>query len=76
MARQKATRESTQTTRDMAGNSGSMAHSVQAMLRSNRRVGGDGRRIPMTAPKMPTLLESCHEYGVQTWLRPTRKPLP
>ena len=53
-----------------------MAHNARAMLHSDRRAGGDGRRIPKTALKVLTPLEFCREYGVRPWLRPPRRPPP
>jgi len=53
-----------------------MAHNARAMLHSDRRAGGDGRRIPKTTLKVPTLLEFCRECGVRPWLRLPRRPPP
>jgi len=53
-----------------------MVHNARVMLHSDRRAGGDGRRIPKMTLKMLMLLEFYQEYGVRPWLRPPRKPPP
>ena len=53
-----------------------MVHNAWTMLHSDRRAGGDDRRIPKMTLSSLALLEFCMEYGVQPWLRPPRKPPP
>ena len=53
-----------------------MGHNARVMLHSDRRAGGDGRRIPKMTLSSLTLLEFCLEYGVRPWLQPPRKPPP
>ena len=53
-----------------------LVHNAWTMLHSDRRAGGDDRRIPKMTLGSLTLLEFCMEYGIQPWLRPPRKPPP
>jgi len=49
-----------------------MARNARAMMRPGRRAGGDGRKIPMTPPRIIIVLEACEGPGI----RPPRKPPP
>jgi len=49
-----------------------MVHNAWTMMHSDRRAGGDGRKILMTPLKIIIVLEACEELGI----RPPRKPPP